>query len=172
MKGRYFATSLLLVAITVLTSCAAPAAPVPPTAAPTAVPPTAAPTAAPASAPAAATEASVKVVQDATLGKFLADEQGRTLYLFTKDTKDTSNCYDNCAKAWPPLLSAGKPKGMDGVDASLLGTTQRKDGTMQVTYKGYPLYYYTPDQQPGDIKGQGVGSVWYVISPTGEMVKG
>jgi predicted lipoprotein with Yx(FWY)xxD motif len=118
-----------------------------------------------------AKEATLKVVQDAALGQFLADDQGRTLYLFTKDTKNTSNCYDNCAKAWPPLSSAGQPQGMDGVTASLLGTTQRKDGTLQVTYNGYPLYYFAKDQKSGDTTGQGVGDVWYVVSPAGEMVK-
>lgn len=158
--------SLLLVVIVAVAACAAPATPVPPTAVPTAVPPTAAPTAAP-----MAKEATLKVVQDATLGQFLADDQGRTLYLFTKDTKNTSNCYDNCAKAWPPLSSAGQPQGMDGVTASLLGITQRKDGTLQVTYNGYPLYYFAKDQKSGDTTGQGVGDVWYVVSPAGEMVK-
>jgi len=167
MKRAYWVTSLLLVAITVLAACAAPAAPVPPTAAPTAVPPTAAPT----PAPATAKEAALKIAEDATLGKFLADDQGRTLYLFTKDAKNTSNCYDDCAKAWPPLLSAGQPTGVDGINTSLLGTTQRKDGSMQVTYNGFPLYYFAPDQKPGDVKGQGVKDVWYVISPAGEMVK-
>jgi predicted lipoprotein with Yx(FWY)xxD motif len=163
--------SLLLVVILAVVACAAPAAPVPPTAAPTAIPPTSVPpTAAPTAAP-AAKEATLKVVQDATLGQFLADDQGRILYLFTKDTKDTSNCYDACATAWPPLLSAGQPKGMDGVNASLLGTTQRKDNSVQVTYNGWPLYYYVKDQKPGDTTGQGVGNVWYVISPAGAIVK-
>ena len=159
MKKVYWA-SLLLGVVVILAACA-------PTAAPAAVPPTQAPT----SAPVAAKEASLKVAQDATLGKFLADDQGRTLYLYTKDTKDTSVCYDACAQAWPPLLSVGQPKGLEGVNASLLGTTQRKEGTMQVTYNGYPLYYFVTDQKPGDIKGQAVKDVWYVVSPAGEMVK-
>jgi predicted lipoprotein with Yx(FWY)xxD motif len=167
MKRVYWVASLLLVAITVLAACAAPAAPVPPTAAPTAVLPTAAPT----PAPATVKEAALKIAEDATLGKFLADDQGRTLYLFTKDTQNTSNCYDQCASNWPPLLSAGQPKGMDGINASLLGTTQRKDGTLQVTYNGFPLYYFAADQKPGDVKGQSVNNVWYVVSPNGEMVK-
>ena len=116
--------------------------------------------------------ATVKLVEDAALGKFLADDQGRTLYMFTKDDKNVSNCYDNCAKAWPPLLSAGQPKGLEGINAALLGTTQRKDGALQATYNGYPLYYYDKDEKPGDVKGEGVNNVWYVLSASGEMVKG
>jgi predicted lipoprotein with Yx(FWY)xxD motif len=115
--------------------------------------------------------ATVKVVEDAKLGQFLADDQGRTLYMFTKDDKNVSNCYDKCATAWPPLLSAGQPKGLEGINASLLGTTQRTDGSMQVTYNGYPLYYYAKDEKPGDVAGQDVGKVWYVLSPSGDVIK-
>ena len=106
-----------------------------------------------------------------TLGSFLVDEKNMTLYLFTKDTPNTSNCYDKCATAWPPLLTTGSSVAKDGVDASKLGTTKRTDGTVQVTYNGWPLYYYVKDTKPGDVIGQDVGSVWFVVSPTGEMVK-
>jgi predicted lipoprotein with Yx(FWY)xxD motif len=67
-------------------------------------------------------------------------------------------------------LTTGDPVAGDGIDASKLGTTTRTDGTVQVTYNGWPLYYYVKDAQAGDVVGQGVGSVWYVISPAGEMV--
>ena len=115
-------------------------------------------------------EAVVNVGQNDTLGSFLTDDKGMTLYLFTKDTTDTSNCYDKCATAWPPLLTNGDPVAGEGVDASLLGTTNRTDGTTQVTYNGWPLYYYEKDKAPGDVTGQDVGGVWYVVSATGEQV--
>ncbi len=112
----------------------------------------------------------VMVGKDANLGLFLVDSKGMTLYLFTKDTPNVSNCYEKCATAWPPLLTTGKPVGGPDVDASKLGTTKRTDGTMQVTYNGWPLYYYVKDMKVGDVIGQDVGQVWYVISPSGEQV--
>ena len=125
-------------------------------------------TQAPASSAAATT---VMLGKNDTLGSFLVDDKGMTLYLFTKDTPNTSNCYDKCATAWPPLLTTGSPAASEGLDASLLGTTQRKDGTMQVTYNGWPLYYYQKDKAPGDVTGQDVGDVWFVVSASGEQVK-
>ena len=115
--------------------------------------------------------ATLAVTQTATLGSILVDGDGRTLYMFTKDTPDTSNCYDQCEVAWPPLLTLDQPTLMDGVEASLLGATQRKDGTLQVTYNGLPLYYFAADRAPGDTNGQGVGSVWYVVTPDGKAVQ-
>ena len=76
----------------------------------------------------------------------------------------------NCATNWPPLLTNGTPVAGTGVDASKFGTTTRADGTTQVTYNGWPLYYYAKDQQPGDTNGDGVGNVWYLVSPTGDKV--
>ncbi len=115
--------------------------------------------------------ATLAVTQTEKLGKILVDGDGRTLYMFMKDTKDTTTCYDKCEQAWAPLLTLDKPTLGDGVDASLLGTTARKDGTVQVTYNGLPLYYFFKDQAPGDTNGQGVGSVWYVVAPDGNAVK-
>ncbi len=102
---------------------------------------------------------------------FLADDKGMTLYLYTKDSPGTTVCYDKCATAWPPLLTSGNAVAGDGVDASKFGTTTRTDGGTQVTYNGWPLYYYIKDKQAGDITGQGVGSVWYLVSPTGDAIK-
>jgi predicted lipoprotein with Yx(FWY)xxD motif len=104
------------------------------------------------------------------LGSFLVDDKGMTLYLFTKDTPNTTTCYDKCAAAWPPLLTTGAPAGGTGVDASKFGTTKRTDGTVQVTYNGWPLYYFAKDKAPGDVTGQDVGSVWYVVSAAGDKV--
>lgn len=143
-----------------------------PQATPTAVPP---PTEAPATEPPAAVpvtgEAVINLGQNETLGSFLVDDKNMTLYLFTKDTPNTSNCYEKCATAWPPLFTTGDPVAGEGVDASLLGTTTRTDGSVQVTYNGWPLYYYEKDKAPGDVTGQNVGDVWFVISPAGEMVE-
>jgi predicted lipoprotein with Yx(FWY)xxD motif len=122
-------------------------------------------------APAAASAATtVSLGQNDQLGSFLVDDKGMTLYLFTKDTPNTSVCYDKCATAWPPLLTTGTPAAGEGVDASKLGTTTRKDGAVQVTYNGWPLYYYQKDKAAGDVVGQDVGGVWYVVSAAGEQV--
>jgi predicted lipoprotein with Yx(FWY)xxD motif len=121
-------------------------------------------------APASASGTTVSLGQNDNLGSFLVDDKGMTLYLFTKDTPNTSNCYDKCATAWPPLLTTGSPVAGDGVDASKLGTTDRTDGTVQVTYNGWPLYYYEKDKAPGDVIGQDVGGVWYVVSAAGDQV--
>ena len=125
----------------------------------------------PAAAAAPSGAAVVNVSNGGQLGSFLVDVGGMTLYLFTKDSPGTTTCYDKCATAWPPLLTSGNATAGDGVDASKLGTTTRTDGTTQVTYNGWPLYYFQKDKQPGDTTGQGVGSVWYVISPAGDAMQ-
>ena len=107
------------------------------------------------------------------LGKVLVDSQGRTVYLFQKDTGSMSNCSGACARDWPPLTTSGKPAAGDGVTASMLGTTKRSDGTTQVTYNGHPLYRYAGDASAGDTNGQGLntfGGLWYVLSPAGNQV--
>ena len=173
-----------LVSLTLLVSACAPA----PTAAPTVPPPTAMPAAtqAPAAtaisgstsmpavtstaAPASSGGAVVNVSTNSKYTAFLVDGKGMTLYLFTKDSPgaSTSACSGNCAKSWPPLLTTGKPVAGAGVDMSKFGTITLADGTTQVTYNGWPLYYYAKDQQPGDTNGDGVGSVWYLITPSGD----
>lgn len=124
-----------------------------------------------AAAPAAAGTPTVMLASNDKLGDILVDDKGMTLYLFTKDTKNVSNCYDQCATNWPPLLTTDKAAAGAGVNADLLGTTQRKDGTMQVTYNGWPLYYWYKDQKAGDATGQDVGGVWYVVNAAGEEVE-
>jgi predicted lipoprotein with Yx(FWY)xxD motif/plastocyanin len=132
---------------------------------------TAAPAATTATTMTVTTAATVMIGKSDKLGDILTDDKGMTLYLFTKDTKNTSNCYDKCATAWPPLLTSGAAKAGTGADSSLLGTTTRTDGTTQVTYNGWPLYYYAKDKNPGDTTGQDVGGVWYVVSAKGEEVE-
>jgi predicted lipoprotein with Yx(FWY)xxD motif len=107
-------------------------------------------------------------------GTFLVDSSGRALYLFEADKGDKSTCNGACAAAWPPLTTDGAPKAGDGVQASLLGTTKRDDGKMEVTYDGHPLYYFANDTAPGDIKGQGVdafGAEWYVVGSNGKKLE-
>ncbi len=107
------------------------------------------------------------------LGTFLVGPKGRTLYLFKADKSTKSTCYDACATAWPPLLTSGKPKAAGKAKASLLGTTKRKDGKLQVTYKGHPLYYFIQDKKAGDTKGQDLnafGASWYVVAPSGKQI--
>jgi predicted lipoprotein with Yx(FWY)xxD motif len=111
------------------------------------------------------------VASNAELGDFLADSEGMTLYLFLNDEPGVTNCYDQCAENWPPLMSEGEAMAGEGVDGALLGVTERTDGGMQVTYNGWPLYYYVQDENPGDVNGQGRGDVWYLISPAGEQVQ-
>jgi predicted lipoprotein with Yx(FWY)xxD motif/uncharacterized cupredoxin-like copper-binding protein len=107
----------------------------------------------------------VFVRQHATLGSYLSDPQGLTLYLFTNDTvPGESACYDDCAQAWPPLTAEG-PLALPGFVEGELGTIERTDGTSQVTYNGIPLYYFARDENPGDVNGQGVGERWYIVAP-------
>ena len=114
--------------------------------------------------------ATVSVSSHDEYGKLLVGPDKMTLYLFTNDDKSMSTCYDSCAQTWPPLTVKGKPSAGDSVTASL-GTTKRKDGSMQVTAAGHPLYYYAPDKKPGDTKGQEVGDVWYVVAPDGSKIE-
>ena len=103
-------------------------------------------------------------------GAYLVDAEGMSLYAFLRDTDGESACYDQCAAAWPPLLTDDAPAALDGVDGELLGTTERTDGTTQVTYAGWPLYFFVQDQAAGDVAGQGVNDVWYLVSPAGEAI--
>ena len=112
-------------------------------------------------------------VAKSPLGRILVDSKGITLYDFVKDKGTTSVCYGACAALWPPLITKGKPIAGAGVRASLLGTTKRKDGKLEVTYKGHPLYYFVTDTKPGQTTGQGVnqfGGPWWVLSPAGKEI--
>ena len=116
------------------------------------------------------TEPTINVASDPTLGQILVDDKGMTLYVFTKDGPDQSNCDAKCMANWPPLLTQGKPIVGSGVDDSKIGSAMLADGTKIVTYNHLPLYYFIKDTKAGDTSGQGVGSVWYVISPDGELI--
>lgn len=117
-------------------------------------------------------EATVKTMNNPRLGKILTDSKGRTLYIFTTDKPNASNCMDQCAITWPPLLiSVGQPSGASDVTGKL-DVLRRPDNKIQVTYNGMPLYYYNKDSKAGDINGQGVDSTWYVINPDSGPVMG
>jgi predicted lipoprotein with Yx(FWY)xxD motif len=107
-------------------------------------------------------------------GRFLADGQGHTLYLFEKDAQGESYCTGACAAVWPPLETSAMPQASTGVDAAALGRVRRDDGDMQVTYHGHPLYYYAADAStPGRTKGQGIeqfGDGWYLVDAGGKRI--
>ena len=103
------------------------------------------------------------------LGTILVDGDGVTLYMFAPDAQGPSQCEDDCLAAWPSLT--GPATAGEGVDEALLGTAARPDdGTEQVTYNGWPLYYFAQDSAPGDVNGQGSNDVWYVVDPTGTPI--
>jgi predicted lipoprotein with Yx(FWY)xxD motif len=107
------------------------------------------------------------------LGRILVDRNGRTLYDFPIDRGTASVCYGACAALWPPLTTSGKPIAGRGVKSSLLGTSKRSDGKVEVTYGGHPLYYYVADTKAGQTTGQGLnqfGAPWWVISPAGKEI--
>jgi predicted lipoprotein with Yx(FWY)xxD motif len=110
------------------------------------------------------------------LGTVLVAGNGFTLYMFVPDKRSgVSTCYNACATAWPPLLLTGTdaPVYAHGVNPDLLGTTKRTDGTVQVTYNGWPLYLWVTDAEPGQATGQAInnnGGLWYVLNPDGQVV--
>jgi predicted lipoprotein with Yx(FWY)xxD motif len=112
-------------------------------------------------------------------GEFVADGEGWAVYMFEADTRGEegteaeATCYDDCAAAWPPLIVDEAPEADGQIEADLIDTIERRDGTMQVTYGGWPLYYYAPDEQPGDTTGHDIedfGAEWYLVAPSGEQL--
>jgi predicted lipoprotein with Yx(FWY)xxD motif len=142
-------------------------------AAATSTPAYSAPASAPATTTAAAAGTAVGTIHTKLGTILVAGPKHMTVYLFEADKGTTSNCSSACAQAWPPVTTTGEPKAEGGAKASSLGTTERSDGTRQVTYHGHPLYYYVSDQSSGETTGQGVnsfGADWYVMSPKGGKI--
>jgi predicted lipoprotein with Yx(FWY)xxD motif len=113
-------------------------------------------------------------LRNTKLGAVLVNSKHHTLYLFLKDKRGKSTCSGKCAKFWPPLLARGKPTGGPGVRASLLGTTKRGNGSLQVTYRRHPLYTFALDKRAGQTKGEGIsgfGARWYAVSARGKAVR-
>lgn len=153
-------------AVTVLTGCASggdpsvtPESTVTPTAGPDPEPTT------------ASSEATTVEVMSTSLGDVLVDGDGMTLYMFDSDLEGVSTCYDTCAANWPPVLVSGEAMAGQGADAALLGVTTRNDGGMQATYGGWPLYYFALDAVPGDVAGQAVSDVWWVLGADGQPIR-
>lgn len=110
------------------------------------------------------------VVEDSEFGPMLFDETGQAIYLFDVETTAEPQCYDDCEVAWPPVFTEGEPVAADGVDASLLGTTERSDGRLQVTYNDHPLYFYAHEGKH-EVLCHDVflnGGNWYVVQPSGD----
>ncbi len=106
-------------------------------------------------------------------GRVLMTKGEMALYLFTKDGKGPSDCYGDCAVAWPPLLTKGKPLAGKGVEPKKLGSTRRSDGSRQVTYGGHPVYLYVHDR-PGEIFCQDVfefGGTWLLVNGAAKDVR-
>lgn len=104
------------------------------------------------------------------LGDVLVDGDGMTLYMFDNDSEGESACVDDCAATWPPVTGEATASG--DVDEGLIGTITRPDGATQVTYGDVPLYWYAADAEPGEVNGQGVGGVWWVVGPDGSRITG
>jgi predicted lipoprotein with Yx(FWY)xxD motif len=171
--------SLGLGLVAILAACSSPGAASPSAVAPSVAPSVAAPSVEPSVEPSAAESAppvsaatGTVVVAESSLGQILTDAEGRTLYLFTPDEAGTPTCYDSCAENWPPLTATGEVTAGAGLDATKLTTVDRTDGTKQVKYGDWPLYYFAADSAAGDTNGQGVGEKWFVVAPSGDAIGG
>jgi predicted lipoprotein with Yx(FWY)xxD motif len=112
----------------------------------------------------------ITVKTDQTFGEFLADDAGRTLYLFAADVDGASACAGSCTTSWPPfLLEDDVPASLDADD---FATITRADGTQQTTYKGWPLYYFSGDSGPGQFNGDGIGNVWFTAKQSYSLMLG
>jgi predicted lipoprotein with Yx(FWY)xxD motif len=125
-------------------------------------------------APTSSRAAAAVSTKTSSLGTFLVDAKGRTLYLWDADHGSMSTCTGACAQAWPPVTTTRTPKASGAVKASLRGTTKRADGSREVTYAGHPLYTFAGDTQAGQTTGEGsngFGAPWWVVSPAGQALQ-
>ncbi|SDZ33338.1 COG4315 family predicted lipoprotein [Herbiconiux ginsengi] len=106
---------------------------------------------------------------NSSLGEIVVDGTGMTAYYFDKDTagSGTSACTGDCAKLWPAIESATTTPVVDGVSGTV-ATIEGVDGGNQITIDGRPIYTFANDKKPGDVAGQGVGGIWFAVSPSGE----
>lgn len=124
-------------------------------------------------AQASSDNATVKVGENSSFGAHITDMDGRTLYFFSEDSRRASKCYGYCANAYPAYTIKGRPIAGDGALSALLGTIKRKNGKLQVTYAGHPLYYFGGDIQPGGAAGASkrYGAEWFAVTPGGKVAK-
>lgn len=115
-------------------------------------------------------EVSLNLATNPLLGTYLVGQGGQAIYVYTKDTPDTSTCSGICGAIWPPVITLGKPNLGPGIDSSLVGTIKLADGSLMLTYNHKPLYYYVGDARPTDVLGQGFKGIWYVLDPTGNNI--
>jgi predicted lipoprotein with Yx(FWY)xxD motif len=173
---KYILASVFVLAFTLLSACASstpsavptlvPTSPLLPTVAPTtAAYPTAAPTEAPSATPSTSTETyTVMVAHSSSLGDYLVDSNGFTLYHYLNDGANQDNCTGVCAEIWPPYTITGQPTAGPGVTGTL-GTITLSDGSTMVTYNQEPLHLYSGDTAAGQTNGQDFANLWYVIAP-------
>jgi len=156
-----------------LTACGGGSGTSPTTAAPATTTATPATTASE-SATATASEAAMVDLKTASssAGNIVVDGKGMSVYYFTKDVKDSgkSNCTGDCLVKWPPVITTNDTPKVEGVTGKV-GTITTADGKKQVTVDGMPVYLWEKDKAPGDVTGQGVGNVWYLVAPDGTMIK-
>jgi predicted lipoprotein with Yx(FWY)xxD motif len=120
------------------------------------------------------TKGAVVSTAKTSLGSIIVNANGRTLYLFGKDHNGKSACSGQCAAFWPPLLTSGTPRATGGARASLIGTTRRADGRLQLTYNHHPLYTFAKDTKAGQTSGEGLnvfGARWFAMSPVGATIQ-
>ncbi len=142
-----------------------------PTSPTTGAPPASATAPAPGVSTTAAADVELKTATSAA-GPIVVDKDGKSVYFFAEDVKDspTSACKDECAAAWPPVTTSSDAPAVEGVTGTI-GTIGAAGGSKQITINGMPVYYYAKDTKAGDILGQGVNNDWYLVSPSGEMLK-
>ena len=126
----------------------------------------------PTKVPAARDRGTVVTVGDSPFGQMLFDRRGQAIYLFEPEADGRPACYGACETAWPPVLTEGAPAADDGLRPGLLGTVERRDGSRQVTYGGWPLYFYA-HEDPGEVLCHDVvlnGGLWLAVGPDGEAL--
>lgn len=122
--------------------------------------------------PAASADVALATDEVGDFGEIVVDGEGRTVYVFDKDTADpsASKCEGECAAMWPPVEAPSGTPEVEGVDASLVGTVERSDGTQQLTLNGWPLYLFAKDASAGEAKGQAVNDIWWVVGADGAKI--
>jgi predicted lipoprotein with Yx(FWY)xxD motif len=116
--------------------------------------------------------AAVLATADSEFGTIVVDGEGMTAYMFDNDTQGSgeSSCSGDCLAAWPPIVAESDAPTVEGLEGEV-GTIERDDGTLQVTLNGWPLYLWAQDSAPGDVTGQAVNDVWWVVGPDGEPIR-